>query len=136
RSRGFRVGNERRDVRGDQAQVGVFVEPAAAEGPPSLEMRIRETEILELLAGPVISALCVGRAGEARTNAIHQAARNLHDLGVAKSFVADPVDHVQVNFFLGEASQGKSTECERKNGGQTSRGVHGFSLNAGEGTKV
>src|SRR5262249_21642045 len=128
RSPGFGVGNKSRDVGSDHAHVGVFVKPAAAEGAPGLEMGIGEAEILKLLAGPVISALRVGRASEARTNAIHQAAGNLHDLGVAKTFVADLVDHIQVNLFLGEANQRKGAEYERKNGGETTRSLHEFSF--------
>src|SRR5260370_10956924 len=94
-------------------------------------MRVGEAEVLELLARPVVGVLGVRRAGQAFANAIHQPAGNLHDFGVMEAFVADPVDHVQVNlfFFLGQdGRKRKDKKYGDKNGSQTPRGLHGFSF--------
>jgi len=55
----------------------------------------------ELVTGPLVGALEVGRAGEARTDAIHQSGSVFHDVRVGDGFFADALVHGEIEGFSG-----------------------------------
>jgi len=54
--------------------------PAPAERTPRLQMGIIAAPLGKLVLGPLVSALGIGRAGEARANYVREIAQGLHDL--------------------------------------------------------
>src|SRR5262249_23600923 len=65
---------------------------AAAERAPFLEVSVFEAPFGECVAGPIVGALQVGRAGEARADDVGQVAERLHGLRVVETLVADAID--------------------------------------------
>jgi hypothetical protein len=62
-------------------------------------MRIGQAELGELVTRPVVGALHIGRAGQPWANGFKQPVCNLPDMRVVKAFIANPGNHVQIDFF-------------------------------------
>ena len=60
RSPGFGVGNERRNIRRQHPHADEIIRPTSSERPPRFQMRIHQAERRQLIARPLVRALCVG----------------------------------------------------------------------------
>jgi hypothetical protein len=103
RGRGPRGGLEDEDggVRRDHAGPGVELLPAEAELAPVFEVGVLKADLGEGVAGPLIGLLQIGRAGEARADAVDEAAGELHHVGVVEALIADALVHIEVDGFGG-----------------------------------
>jgi hypothetical protein len=64
-------------------------------------MRVAKAHSDELIAGPLVGTLHVGRSGETFADRIHQAGSEFHDFGIAETVVADAGNGFEVDLFLG-----------------------------------
>src|SRR5258708_1042978 len=125
---GFGIRDESRHIRRGHAHVNVFIRPAASKWPPGLKVGIDQPEFGELVACPFIGALHVGRAGQAGAYLFKKPVGQLHDFGIMKSLIADLVDHVEINFFLGKRAghAGEDKNANETNGRE--RPTAGFNV--------
>src|SRR5262249_17551854 len=125
---GLGITNEDNDIRRDHAHVAVFIGPAAPEGLPGLEMGVHQPEFFQLVSHPLIGPLHVERAGQTWADLIHQAAGDLHDLKVAKAFITDLADHLQIDLLLRPAGWGCGQAEDGETRNQALYGWHSFLL--------
>ncbi len=120
-------GQQLRLVRRRHPHGRNLVLPPAPEGTPAFLMRVREPPARELRLRPVVGALHSGRAGQARADAVHELARQRHDLRIAEPLVADARDHVEVDALLSGDRRGDQGERGEHEAGRT---LQGFLLRA------
>ena len=75
--------------------------PAKTEFAPVFEMGVFQADLGQCVAGPLIGFFKIGRAGEARADAVHKGVGEVHDVGVVEAFVADALIGRQVQGFGG-----------------------------------
>ena len=95
------LGDEYGRIRRGHAEPGVVLLPSHAELTPVFEVGVAAAHLGELVARPLIGLFHVGRAGEARADAVGQAAAVFHDVGVLEAFGADAVVDGEVDVFNG-----------------------------------